>query len=72
MQTMQVMLTTDELWLLEQAVSHKKGLLNYHAIAAAKSPFWVMVQQGLVAWGDTPFHYAITEVGRARVRRARQ
>ena len=67
-----MMLTTDELWLLEQAVSHKKGLLNHHAIATAKSLFRVMIQQGLIAWGHTPFHYTITEVGRARVRRARR
>ena len=69
---MQAMLTTDELWLLEQALAHKKGLLNHHMIAAAKNPFRVMVQQGLIAWGHTPFHYTITEVGRARVRIARR
>ena len=67
-----MMLTTDELWLLEQALAHKKGLLNHHMIAAAKSSSRVMIQQGLIVWGRTPFHYTITEVGRARVRRARR
>ena len=42
-----MMLTTDELWLLEQAVSHKKGLLNHHAVAAAKSSSRVLIQQEL-------------------------
>ena len=67
-----MMLTTDELWLLEQALANKKGLLNHHAVAAAKSSSRVLVQQDLIAWGHTPFHYTITEIGRARVRRARR
>jgi hypothetical protein len=67
-----MMLTTDELWLLEQALAHKKGLLNHRAIIAAKSSSRVLIQQDLIAWGHTPFHYTITEVGRARVRRARR
>jgi len=67
-----VMLTTDELWLLEQALGHKKGLLNHRTIIAAKSSSKVLIQQGLIAWGHTPFHYTITEVGRAQVRRARR
>lgn len=67
-----MMLTTDELWLLEQALAHKKGLLSHRVIITAKSSSRVMIQQDLIAWGDTPFHYTITEVGRARVRRARR
>jgi len=66
------MLTTGELWLLEQALEHKNGLLNHHVITAMKSSSRVMVQQGLIVWGRTPFHYTITEVGRARARRARR